>query len=132
MLDVLIEGFDISRFVGNAFTLLLALIVMDIVTGILVAGKERKINSSINFDGMIRKVGELLALVFITLVDVYLQTEGKVTTLGVSMLVIYEVLSIIENFSRIGVNLNFLTKFFDPEKVQSKGNNKHDSKGGTM
>src|SRR5690606_35038222 len=116
MLDVLIEGFDISRFVGNAFTLLLALIVMDIVTGILVAGKERKINSSINFDGMIRKVGELLALVFLTLVDVYLQTEGKVTTLGVSMLVVYEGLSIIENFSRIGVNLNFLTKFFDPEK----------------
>jgi hypothetical protein len=57
--------------------------------------------------------------VFITLVDAYFKAGGQITKLGVSMLVVYEALSVIENFSRIGINLSFLTKFFDPSKVGS-------------
>lgn len=120
MLELVFNGFDITRITGNVFYFILFLIVFDILTGILASAKERKINSSINFDGLIRKVGVMVGLVFVTVIDVYFQTNGLVTKIGAGLLVAYEGLSIIENLSRIGVNLNFLTKYFDPEKVGKK------------
>jgi toxin secretion/phage lysis holin len=117
MLDSLITGFDIEKIVGNTFYFILALIVLDIITGLLAAAIERKLNSKINFQGMIKKVGELVALVFITLVDSYFKANGQITKLGVYMIVVYEGLSIIENFSRIGINLSFLTQYFDKSKT---------------
>jgi toxin secretion/phage lysis holin len=117
MLDNLITGFDIEKIVGNTFYFILALIALDIITGLLAAAVERKLNSKINFQGMIKKVGELVALVFITLVDSYFKANGQITKLGVYMIVVYEGLSIIENFSRIGINLSFLTQYFDKSKT---------------
>jgi toxin secretion/phage lysis holin len=117
MLNTLITGIDLEKFVGNTLYFILALIVLDILTGLLASAVERKLNSKINFNGMIKKVGELVALVFITLVDTYFKANGQITKLGVSMIVVYEGLSVIENFSRIGINLNFLTQFFDKSKV---------------
>lgn len=117
MMELLLWGFDIKEVVGNVFYFVLLLIVFDIISGLLASAKEKKINSSISFDGMIKKVGEIIALAFITLVDAYLDAGGNIVKMGVGMIIIYEGLSIIENFSRIGVNLNFLTKFFDKNKV---------------
>lgn len=117
MLNNLLFGYDITHVVGNVFYVVLGLIIFDIITGLLVAGKERKINSSINFEGLIRKLGLVVGLAFVTFVDSYFQTNGNITKIGVGLLVVYEGLSIIENFSRIGINLNFLTQFFDPKKV---------------
>lgn len=117
MLNNLLFGYDITHVVGNVFYVVLGLIIFDIITGLLVAGKEKKINSSINFEGLIRKLGLVVGLAFVTFVDSYFQTNGNITKIGVGLLVVYEGLSIIENFSRIGINLNFLTQFFDPKKV---------------
>lgn len=118
MMEAMLFGFDIAKITGNFFYVVLFMIGFDILTGLLVAGKERKINSSINFDGLIKKFGLIVALFFITFVDSYFQTDGKLTIMGVGVIIVYEGLSIIENFSRIGINyLNFLTKFFDPNKV---------------
>jgi toxin secretion/phage lysis holin len=119
MLNSLISGFDIEKIVGNTFYFILALIVLDIITGLLAAAVERKLNSKINFQGMIKKVSELVALMFITLVDSYFKANGQITKLGAYMIVVYEGLSIIENFDRIGINLHFLTQFFDRSKVGS-------------
>lgn len=52
-----------------SFKLLLIFIVFDIVFGILRAIKERKINSTIGIDGMIRKVGMIISTIFLFLVD---------------------------------------------------------------
>ncbi len=117
MMELLLWGFDIKEVVGNVFYFVLLLIVFDVISGLLASAKEKKINSSISFDGMIKKVGEIIALAFITLVDAYLDAGGNIVKMGVGMIIIYEGLSIIENFSRVGVNLNFLTKFFDKNKV---------------
>jgi toxin secretion/phage lysis holin len=117
MLETLLHGIDISKIVGDALYYILGLIVLDILTGLLASAKERKLNSKVNFDGMLKKIGELLALVFVSLVDSYFQVHGQITKLGVSMIVVYEGLSCIENFSRLGINLSFLTKFFDQSKV---------------
>jgi toxin secretion/phage lysis holin len=108
---------DITKIVGNFWYFILALILLDVITGLLASAIERKLNSNISFNGMIKKVGELVALVFITLVDAYFKADGKITKLGVTMMVAYEGLSVIENFSRMGINLSFLTQFFDKTKI---------------
>jgi toxin secretion/phage lysis holin len=113
---------NITHIVGNFWYFVLALILLDIVTGLLASAVERKLNSNISFNGMIKKVGELVALVFVTLVDAYFQADGKITKLGVTMMVAYEGLSVIENFSRIGINLSFLTQYFDKSKVRKDDN----------
>jgi toxin secretion/phage lysis holin len=119
MLTSLIHGIDLTKIIGDALYYILGLIALDILTGLLASAKERKLNSKVNFDGMLKKIAELLSLVFVSLVDSYFQTHGQITKLGVSMIFVYEGLSCIENFSRLGVNLSFLTKFFDSSKVGS-------------
>jgi toxin secretion/phage lysis holin len=117
MLDALLHGFNITKVIGDGLYYILGLIAIDILSGLLASAKEKKLSSKVNFSGMIKKVGELLALVFISLTDSYFQMNGKIVQLGVSMIVVYEGLSCIENFSRIGINLSFLTQFFDKSKV---------------
>jgi toxin secretion/phage lysis holin len=117
MLETLLHGIDISKIVGDALYYILGLIVLDILTGLLASAKERKLNSKVNFDGMLKKIGELLALVFVSLVDSYFQVHGQITKLGVYMIFVYEGMSCVENFSRLGINLSWITKFFDQSKV---------------
>jgi toxin secretion/phage lysis holin len=120
---MILSGFDITTVVGNVWYVALVFILFDVVTGLLAAGAERKINSSINFIGIIRKVGLFVALAFVVFIDAYLGSQGYIIKLGVGMIVAYEGLSIIENFSRIGIDVKFLTKFFDKSKV-GKGRGK--------
>lgn len=112
----LMYGIDIEKFIGKMFYFLIAWIVFDILTGLLRAMKDRKVNSSINFEGLIRKAGELLGVIFLTLVDLYLNTDGLVTKAGVGLLILYETISIIENFKQIGINFEFVMKYFDKDK----------------
>lgn len=120
MLAELYAGIDIYEMVGTPFYWLLIWIIFDVITGLLRAGKDRKLNSSINFDGLIRKLGELVAVVFMSLVDLYFGTDGIITTGGVYALIIYETISIVENFKRIGVNLDFIMKYFDKNKYEGE------------
>ena len=117
----IIEGFDITAFVGNIWYLVLGVISFDVITGLLAAGAEKKINSSINYIGMIRKVGEFVGVAFMVFVDAYLKANGYIVKLGVGLIVAYEVMSIIENFSRIGIDMKFITKYFDKNKLGKGG-----------
>lgn len=118
MLMELLFGIDVDSFIGNIFYVLLAFIVFDILTGLLRAMKDRKLNSSINFDGLIRKAGEMLGIVFLTFIDLYLNTDGLLTKTGVGLLILYEVISIVENFKQIGINFDFIMKYFDKDKYK--------------
>lgn len=108
---------DITTVVGNVWYVALAFIFFDIVTGLLAAAAEKKINSSINYIGLIRKVGLFIALAFLVFMDAYVKAQGYIIKLGIGLIVAYEGMSIIENFSRLGINIKFLTKYFDPNKV---------------
>ncbi|WP_308162220.1 phage holin family protein [Bacillus sp. ISL-18] len=118
--EVLLMHFDITNIVGNIWYVALGFVLFDVVTGLLAAGIEKKLNSSINYIGMIRKVGEFVALAFLVFVDAYVGASGMLIKLGVGMIVAYEGMSIIENFSRIGIDLKFLTKYFDKNKIGKK------------
>lgn len=117
MMELFLFGVDIQQIVGNVWYVVIGFIIFDVLTGILASAKERVLNSSINFEGLITKAGELLTVVFGTFLDAYLKTDGEVTKLMVTLVIVYEGLSVIENFSRIGIKLDFLTKYFDKSKI---------------
>lgn len=117
MMELFLFGVDIQQIVGNVWYVVIGFIIFDVLTGILASAKERVLNSSINFEGLITKAGELLTVVFGTFLDAYLKTDGEVTKLMVTLVIVYEGLSVIENFSRIGIKLDFLTKYFDKNKI---------------
>lgn len=117
MMELFLFGVDIQQIVGNVWYVVIGFIIFDVLTGILASAKERVLNSSINFEGLITKAGELLTVMFGTFLDAYLKTDGEVTKLMVGLVIVYEGLSVIENFSRIGIKLDFLTKYFDKSKI---------------
>jgi toxin secretion/phage lysis holin len=122
MLTTLLYGFDLSKFIANPLNLILSFIAFDIVTGLLASAKQRKLSSKVNFNGMIKKIAELLGMMFFTLCDAYFKSNGKIVALGTSIIVGYEVLSIVENFDRIGFNINFISKYF--QQSNGKDENK--------
>lgn|SRR6185312_404936 len=116
MLMELIYGIDVDSFMGNMFYVFIAFVLFDVLTGLLRAAKDRMLNSSINFDGLIRKFGELIGVVFLTFIDLYLNVGGVLAKTGVGLLILYETISIVENFKQIGVNFDFVMKYFDEDK----------------
>lgn len=60
----------IDSFINNdALKILMIVIVMDLIFGVLRAIREKQVNSAIGIDGMIRKTGMLLTIIFLCLID---------------------------------------------------------------
>lgn len=119
-------SFSMVDVVGKGWYIVIAIIIFDVITGLLAAAVEKKINSSINYVGLIRKVGLFVALGFFSFMDVYTESNGLLIKLGVTMIVCYEGMSIVENFSRIGIDISFLTKYFDKSKLGGKNDGNND------
>lgn len=107
--------------------LLIIFIVLDVIFGVLRAIKERKLNSTIGIDGIIRKVGMIIAICVCILVDTIVSIdligfvpENAKEVLGLSkvgisnlfniLYVVFEVLSIFKNMYKCKLPL--------PKKVQ--------------
>lgn len=99
---------------NDGMKVLIVVIVLDLILGILRAIREKSINSCIGIDGMIRKVGMLIVVVFLTIIDaiIHLDLIGfipetiketlKLGHVGISSLfnilfIIFEILSIFKN-----------------------------------
>lgn len=54
---------------SSGFKILIIVICLDCIFGILRAIKQRKVNSSIGIDGIIRKCGMIVATIFIKMID---------------------------------------------------------------
>ena len=50
---------------NNVFRIIIVMIIFDTIFGILRAIKERKINSCVGIDGMIRKARNVIFLIFL-------------------------------------------------------------------
>ena len=104
----------ISLLNNDGMKVLIVVIVLDLILGILRAIRERTVNSCIGIDGMIRKVGMLIVIVFLTIIDtiIHLDLIGfipetlrnslKLGKVGISCLfnilfIIFEILSIFKN-----------------------------------
>ena len=124
---------------GNSFfEILLIAVVLDTILGVLRAIKEHKFNSCVGIDGAIRKVGMLISLVFMLVIDVLIKinligfipeqarTYLGLDTVGVAeffalLYIAYEVVSIFKNMALCGLPVKkvwekvreFLAKYTD-------------------
>lgn len=93
---------------------LVVMLVLDTIFGVLRALRERKINSGIGIDGIIRKVGMIISVIFFMVIDIILEINLisfipealrsyiGVETVGVTFLfnllfIIFEMLSVMKN-----------------------------------
>lgn len=99
---------------NNFFKILIIVIILDTLFGILRAIKEKGLNSAIGIDGIIRKVGMLIAILFLSLIDYVvdinligfvpenIRTFIHVDKIGIASLfnllfIIFEFLSVLKN-----------------------------------
>lgn len=113
---------------NNGFKVLIIVIVLDLFLGILRAIKEKGLNSCIGIDGMIRKVGMLIVIIFLLVIDSIIQfnligfipemareflplKEIGIAGLFNLLFIIFEILSIFKNM--------ILCKLPIPKKLQT-------------
>src|SRR5690625_6067616 len=84
MVDVVVTGFDIGREVGTVFMGVfwgyLFLLSFDVLTGLIASAVQGKLNSNISFQGMMKKVASVVALAFVSFVDVYFKRSEEHTS----------------------------------------------------
>lgn len=117
-----------NLFINEGIRVLIIVIVLDTIFGILRAIKEKSVNSCIGIDGIIRKVGMLICVFFLSLIDYiikidligfipegvkeYLHFERVgISDLFTILFIIFETLSIFKNA--------ILCKLPIPKKLQS-------------
>ena len=130
---------------NDGMKILIVVIVLDLILGILRAIREKSINSCIGIDGMIRKVGMLIVIVFLTIIDtiIHLDLIGfipetiketlKLGHVGIStvfnlLFVVFEILSIFKNMimcklpipKKLQVYLENIMKEFTGELKENK------------
>ena len=136
----------ISLLNNDGMKVLIVVIILDLILGILRAIREKSINSCIGIDGMIRKVGMLIVIVFLTIIDtiIHLDLIGfipetiketlKLGKVGISSLfnilfIIFEILSIFKNMilcklpipKKLQIYLEDIMKEFTGEIKESEG-----------
>ena len=99
---------------NDGIKILMIVIVLDTIFGILRAIKERSLNSCIGIDGIIRKIGMLIAIFFLCMIDSIINLDligfipdtvkeylsfGQVGISDIFMLlfIIFEILSVFKN-----------------------------------
>lgn len=124
-------------------------IVFDTIFGVLRAVREKKFNSCAGIDGAIRKVGMLISLVFMLVIDMLIKvnligfipetvrSQLGLTSVGVAeffglLYIAYEVVSIFKNMALCGLPVKkiwaavraFLSKYTDelPDTDELDGN----------
>lgn len=127
------------------FQILLVVIVMDCFFGILRAIKQRKINSTIGIDGIIRKVGMIASIIFLVVLNCIapfnflgfvpdsIKTSLNLQEVGIDFLfdllfIVFECLSILKNMYLCGMpipkalkkHLEKLLKEFTSEVKEEK------------
>lgn len=86
-----------------ALQALLIMISLDYVTGVLKAIHNKKLNSHIGLKGIIKKVGYLIIVTVCVLLDRTVGDTGTIRTLVIYFFVANEGISVIENWSKMGL-----------------------------
>lgn len=122
-----IDSYFITLSHDKMIQLLITVIVLDVLFGILRAIKEHETNSTIGINGIIRKVGMIITILFCVVIDkiididliFFIPTELKevlkfdevgITFLFNSLFIIFEFLSILKNMYKCNLPI--------PEKLK--------------
>lgn len=102
----LMGGFD-----GFMYALL-AFVVIDYITGLMVAVLEKKLSSEVGFRGIFKKILIFIMVGFANIIDTYLIKNGSVIrTATIFFYIANESISIFENTGKIGLPI--------PEKLKT-------------
>lgn len=116
-------GAVVGYLVGDISPLLIALIaimVLDYITGVMYAFKNARINSSIGFIGLLKKVLILLIVLLASIIDVYVIGGGNVCKSATTLFYISnESISVLENVGNLGVKLPSKLRFI-LEQIEKK------------
>ncbi|WP_342598791.1 phage holin family protein [Psychrobacillus sp. FSL H8-0483] len=116
----LIGGWHIS------LTILVAFMVIDIVTGLIKAAIQKKLNSKVSYRGFLKKTSIMLVIIIANLLDVLTASGVPVfRTMAVFFYIGMEGLSIVENLGHIGIPLpSGITKYIEQlskEEIPTNG-----------
>lgn len=131
---------------SNSIKVLLIVIVLDTIFGILRAIREKKVNSAIGIDGIIRKAGMILSTFFFKLIDYILKINLigflpesakeflKVDSIGLTFLfvilfIVFEFLSVLKNMIKCKMPIPkklqaFLEKLLNEFTTELESDNK--------
>ena len=113
---------------SNAIKVLVIFIILDTIFGILRAIREKKVNSAIGIDGIIRKTGMIICTIFFRLIDHILDINFiaflpdsiksflNLNSVGIALIfiilfIVFEFLSILKNMIKCKMPI--------PKKLQS-------------
>lgn len=100
---------------------IIVLMLLDYITGVCSSFVENKVNSSIGAKGIVKKVGYLCVITISVILDQLLNTGGSLRTLIISIFIFNEMLSILENSSRMGIKIpDFLYKSLEKLNLNDK------------
>lgn len=130
----LVAGLGAGFLFGGWSELLTALLIMqglDIITGLLVGGKDKNISSDVMNAGVKKKVGTWIAIILAHVIDVVLFDGQPVAQTGIIFVLIgNEGLSLVENLGKLGVYLpESVTKYLI--QIRSHGD-KQEMKAGDV
>lgn len=97
IISYLIGGFDVS------FKALLIIMILDYLTGIMSAYKEKKLSSKIGFKGILKKCLYIVLVIVGVTVDNLLGHPNVTRIAVIYYLIANDGLSIIENLTELGV-----------------------------
>ena len=89
----------------NLITILCILMIIDIITGLMKAIKNRNLWSRKSLLGFARKILVFLIITVANLLDLLMNMNGTVVLATVTFYILNEVLSITENSAQIGIPL---------------------------
>lgn len=103
----------ISGYITESILIMIALMGLDIATGLLKGMKHKRLKSAIMHMGILKKAGSILAIVLAILLDILLNDNQPIfQTLMVWLVIADEGLSIIENLTALGVRI--------PQQIKDK------------
>lgn len=107
----------------TAIQTLALVMILDYITGVLKAVKQKKLNSKVGFWGIIKKFGYLVIVALAVVMDRIVGDTGAIRTLAIYFFVANDGLSILENWGQMGLPLP--QKLFDVlEQLKSENDPK--------
>ena len=103
-IDFIIGGCDIL------FKTLLVFIIIDYITGLLRAIYTKELSSKIGAKGIIKKVGYIFIVILAALLDKLLNSTGNIRNIVIYMFIANEGISILENWTSMGIKIPKILK----------------------
>ena len=100
----ILTGYD------TLFKALLVFIVLDYLSGVMRAIYTKKLSSKIGAKGIIKKIGYIVLIVVVEILDILLKDDGYLRNIIIYMFIANEGISILENWSAMGIKVPDIIK----------------------